>query len=68
MLKSSLAISNVLITTIPSFYPVWFLQIPVLEMFLVLALYSSGYVKDRMKFCFEVFDDDGSGELDKVIG
>ena len=33
-----------------------------------LALYSSGNLKDRMRFCFEVFDDDGNAMLDKVKG
>ncbi len=41
-------------------------QIPLLELLLILALYSSGPVQDRVKFCFEAFDDDGNGSLDQV--
>jgi hypothetical protein len=33
---------------------------------MALALYSSGHVKDRMAFCFMVFDDDGNNSLDRV--
>jgi hypothetical protein len=42
------------------------LQVPALELFMALALYSKGHVKDRMAFCFEVFDDDGNAMLDMV--
>ncbi len=41
-------------------------KVPILELFLALALYSTGEVKDRMAFCFNVFDDDGNQSLDPV--
>ena len=41
-------------------------RVPALELFMALALYSTGHVKDRMAFCFMVFDDDGNNSLDRV--
>ena len=36
------------------------------EIFLMLALFSLGPVERKTRFCFEMFDIDGSGELQMV--
>lgn len=41
--------------------------VPVLQLFLVLALFCQGETAEQLRFCFHLFDIDGGGTMDLMV-